>query len=49
MAKNLSTKQRRNLSIAISLIGGDEVIFLNETSSGMDKALKRNVWEYLKR
>ena len=36
MAKNLSAGQRRKLSIAISLIGGSEIIFLDEPSSGMD-------------
>ena len=36
LARNLSAGQRRKLSIAISLIGGSQVIFLDEPSSGMD-------------
>ena len=49
IAKNLSAGQRRKLSIAISLIGGSEVIFLDEPSSGMDITSRRNLWEILKR
>ena len=49
VAKNLSAGQRRKLSIAISLIGGSEIIFLDEPSSGMDITSRRNLWEILKR
>ena len=49
LAKNLSAGQRRKLSIAISLVGGSEVIFLDEPSSGMDITSRRNLWEILKR
>ena len=48
-AKELSAGQRRKLSIAIALIGGSEVIFLDEPSSGMDITSRRNLWEILKR
>ena len=48
LAGNLSAGQRRTLSIAISLIGGSEVIFLDEPSSGMDITSRRNLWEILK-
>ena len=48
-AKNLSAGQRRKLSIAISLIGGSKVIFLDEPSSGMDITSRRNLWDVLKR
>ena len=48
LAGNLSAGQRRKLSIAISLIGGSEVIFLDEPSSGMDITSRRNLWEILK-
>ena len=47
--KNLSAGDRRKLSIAISLIGGSEIIFLDEPSSGMDITSRRNLWEILKR
>ena len=49
IVKNLSAGQRRKLSIAISLIGGSEIIFLDEPSSGMDITSRRNLWEILKR
>ena len=42
-AENLSAGQRRKLSIAISLIGGSKVIFLDEPSSGMDITSRRNL------
>ena len=46
---DLSAGQKRQLSIAISLIGGSKVIFLDEPSSGMDVSSRRNLWEILKR
>ena len=49
LARNLSAGERRKLSIAISLIGGSEIIFLDEPSSGMDITSRRNLWEILKR
>ena len=49
LAKNLSAGQRRKLSIAIALIGGSKIIFLDEPSSGMDITSRRNLWEILKR
>ncbi len=49
IAKDLSAGQRRKLSIAISLVGGSEVIFLDEPSSGMDITSRRGLWEILKR
>ena len=49
IAKNLSAGQRRKLSIAISLIGGSEIIFLDEPTSGMDITSRRNLWGILKR
>ena len=49
IAKNLSAGQRRKLSIAIALIGGSKIIFLDEPSSGMDITSRRNLWDILKR
>ena len=49
LAKNLSAGLRRKLSIAIALVGGSEIIFLDEPSSGMDITSRRNLWEILKR
>ena len=48
IVKNLSTGEKRKLSIAISLIGGSEILILDEPSSGMDITSKRNLWEILK-
>ena len=48
LAKHLSTGQKRKLSIGISLIGGSEIIFLDEPSSGMDITSSRNLWEILR-
>ena len=45
----LSAGKKRQLSIAIALIGGSRVIFLDEPSSGMDITARRNLWEILKR
>ena len=49
LAGTLSAGQRRKLSIAISVIGGSEVIFLDEPTSGMDITSRRNLWEILKK
>ena len=49
LAKNLSIGEKRKLSIGIALIGGSEIIFLDEPSSGMDISASRNLWEILKR
>ena len=49
LAKNLSGGQRRKLSIGISLIGGSEIIFLDEPSSSIDTISKRNLWKILKK
>ena len=47
--KNLSGGQKRKLSIAIALVGGSSVIFLDEPTSGMDITARRNLWNVLKR
>ena len=47
--EELSAGNKRQLSIAIALIGGSKVIFLDEPSSGMDITARRNLWEILKR
>ena len=48
LVKDLSSVNRRKLSIAISLIGKSEVIFLDEPTIGMDVISKRNIYEILK-
>lgn len=48
-AKGLSGGQKRKLSIALALIGGSEVVFLDEPSSGMDITSRRQLWDILKK
>ncbi len=49
LAKTLSGGQKRKLSIGIALIGGSEIVFLDEPSSGMDITSRRKLWDILKR
>ena len=48
-AENLSGGQKRKLSIAIAVVGGSSVIFLDEPTSGMDITSRRNLWNILKK
>jgi ABC-type multidrug transport system ATPase subunit len=48
LAMNLSGGNKRKLSVAISLIGGPEVIFLDEPSAGMDPVSRRGLWQLIK-
>jgi len=48
-AGTLSGGQKRKLSISIALVGGSEVVFLDEPSSGMDITSRRQLWDILKR
>lgn len=43
----LSGGNKRKLSTAISLIGNPKVIFLDEPTTGMDPATKRNLWNII--
>lgn len=47
--KTLSGGQKRKLSIGIALIGGSEIVFLDEPSAGMDITSRRKLWDILKR
>ncbi|BFZ10790.1 hypothetical protein BsWGS_13829 [Bradybaena similaris] len=46
-SKNLSGGQKRKLSVGIALIGGSKVVVLDEPSSGMDPAARRQTWNVL--
>lgn len=49
LVEGLSGGQKRKLSIAIALLGGSKVVFLDEPSSGMDITSRRKLWDILKR
>lgn len=47
LSKDLSGGMKRKLSIAIALIGGSEVIFLDECTAGLDPLSRRKIWKLL--
>ncbi len=46
-AKNLSGGMKRKLSVGIALVGGSEIIVLDEPTSGMDPYARRATWDLL--
>lgn len=44
----LSGGERQKLSVVLALIGNPEVIFLDELTTGLDVAARREVWKTLK-
>ncbi|KAJ9436291.1 ABC transporter A family member 1, partial [Diplonema papillatum] len=48
-ASSLSGGQKRKLSVAISLIGGPKLVFLDEPTAGMDVESRRAMWHLLRR
>ncbi|XP_071081909.1 phospholipid-transporting ATPase ABCA3-like [Haliotis cracherodii] len=49
MSQNLSGGQKRKLSVGIALIGGSKIVILDEPTSGMDPAARRQTWDILQR
>lgn len=47
LAGSMSGGNKRKLSVAISLIGGPSVVFLDEPSAGMDPVARRGLWEVI--
>ncbi|CAM9341769.1 unnamed protein product, partial [Choristocarpus tenellus] len=45
----LSGGQKRKLSVALALVGGSEVVVLDEPTSGMDPYSRRSTWNVLQR
>ncbi|XP_060066261.1 phospholipid-transporting ATPase ABCA3-like [Ylistrum balloti] len=49
LSSTLSGGQKRKLSVGIALIGNSKVIILDEPTSGMDPAARRETWEILRK
>ena len=48
LCNTLSGGQKRKLCIALALIGGSQIILLDEPTSGMDIMARRKLWDFLK-
>jgi len=46
--QTFSGGMKRRLSVAISLIGDPRVVYLDEPSTGLDPASRRNLWDVIK-
>ncbi|XP_071081913.1 phospholipid-transporting ATPase ABCA3-like [Haliotis cracherodii] len=48
-SQHLSGGQKRKLSVGIALIEGSKIVILDEPTSGMDPAARRQTWDILQR
>jgi ABC-2 type transport system ATP-binding protein len=48
VVKNLSGGQKQRFSIASSLINDPQILFLDEPTTGLDPAARRNLWKLIK-
>ena len=48
MANTLSGGQKRRLSVALAMVGDPSVVILDEPTTGLDPAARREVWQCLK-
>ncbi|KAK3103896.1 hypothetical protein FSP39_022745 [Pinctada imbricata] len=49
LSMTLSGGQKRKLSVGIALIGGSEIVILDEPTSGMDPGARRQTWDILQK
>ncbi|ESQ45794.1 hypothetical protein EUTSA_v10010102mg [Eutrema salsugineum] len=49
LAGKYSGGMKRRLSVAISLIGSPKVVYMDEPSTGLDPASRKNLWTVIKR
>lgn len=47
VSENYSGGNKRKLSLGIALIGNPKVLFIDESSSGMDPATRRKMWDLI--
>lgn len=47
VSQDYSGGNKRKLSLGIALIGNPDVLFIDESSSGMDPAARRKIWDLL--
>lgn len=47
VSQNYSGGNKRKLSLGVALIGNPKVLFIDESSSGMDPAARRKIWDLL--
>ena len=48
-SQNLSGGNKRKLSLAMALVGGSKIVFLDEPSSGLDPNSRRMIWDILEK
>jgi ATP-binding cassette, subfamily A (ABC1), member 3 len=45
----MSGGNKRKLSLAMALVGGSKIVFLDEPSSGLDPNSRRLIWDILEK
>ena len=46
--RNLSGGQKRCLDLALGLIGGPELLFLDDPTTGFDPSARRDAWQIVR-